>query len=271
MPDTPLMITDSTRTQRSDRGAGAGGGGVPGAMTGRVPRVETVGCRGGGPGRGFYRAARAMVVTAVLVAGLVAGGCRHRTPDVNEDWKHRPQGEAGRVTGAPHGAGPRMPISRPRPKPEPPPVPKPEPPSVVDVSGGGTDWQDTSEPMGGAAAAVARGEDRRWEGVVYFAYDQHFIGEAERPKLEALADYLKRNAVFHVVVEGHCDERGSDEYNRGLGERRALSVKEYLGQLGVAADRVKTISYGEERPADKAGNEAAYARNRRAEFVIVQP
>lgn len=112
--------------------------------------------------------------------------------------------------------------------------------------------------------------DRRWVPV-YFAYNQSVIGEAERDKLSELANYLTTNPRFHVLIEGHCDERGSEEYNRGLGERRALSVKDYLVNLGVEPNRLRTLSYGEERPADPGNTESAYALNRRAEFVILLP
>jgi peptidoglycan-associated lipoprotein len=73
-----------------------------------------------------------------------------------------------------------------------------------------------------------------------------------------------------VRIEGNCDERGSDDYNMALGERRAKAAKDYLVNLGIASDRISTISYGEEKPADPGHDEEAWARNRRAEFVIVK-
>jgi peptidoglycan-associated lipoprotein len=76
------------------------------------------------------------------------------------------------------------------------------------------------------------------------------------------------NSQEKIVIEGHCDERGTAEYNIALGERRAKSVKRYLINLGVDSSQLSTISYGEERPADPGHNEAAWAKNRRAEFVI---
>lgn len=105
--------------------------------------------------------------------------------------------------------------------------------------------------------------------VVYFAFDSSAVGDAEKPKLEWLANYLKQNDAEVVRVEGNCDERGSDEYNRGLGERRALAVREYLVNLGVADARIDSISYGEEKPAvQNAKTESEHAKNRRAEFVV---
>lgn len=105
---------------------------------------------------------------------------------------------------------------------------------------------------------------------VYFPYDQDQISASERGKVERVAEFLNSHAGTGVIVEGHCDERGSAEYNRALGERRALSVKQYLGGLGIPENRIKTISYGEERPAVQGSNEDSYAKNRRAEFIAVK-
>lgn len=113
-------------------------------------------------------------------------------------------------------------------------------------------------------------EERRWTPV-YFAYDQSNIGETERQKLNTLYDFLKDNRQFDILVEGHCDERGSEEYNRTLGERRALSVQEYLTTLGLAKGRIRTLSFGEERPVEKGQSEEAFRLNRRAELVVVSP
>jgi len=105
---------------------------------------------------------------------------------------------------------------------------------------------------------------------IYFDYDKNDIREDARAQLTRNADALKRimadfpTAV--ISVEGHCDERGSAEYNLGLGDRRATSAREFLTQLGVAADKLKSISYGKERPACTEGNEACWQKNRRAHF-----
>ena len=105
---------------------------------------------------------------------------------------------------------------------------------------------------------------------VYFAYDSAQIQPEERTKIEKVADYLRGNPRLRLIVEGHCDERGSAEYNLALGERRALAIRAYLIGLGIAADRVQTVSYGEERPAAAGTGEAVWRLNRRGEFVIVQ-
>lgn len=102
---------------------------------------------------------------------------------------------------------------------------------------------------------------------VYFAYNQDRIGSAERVKLDSVADYMKKYTSIGLIIEGHCDERGSEEFNRALGERRAIAVKDYLIAAGVPAQRLKTISYGEERPAVLGHTPEALAKNRRAELV----
>ncbi len=105
---------------------------------------------------------------------------------------------------------------------------------------------------------------------VYFDYDKSEFREDARAALAHNAELLKRifaaDPRFSVVIEGHCDERGSAEYNLGLGDRRASAAKEYLVQLGVPADRLTTISYGKERPQCTDADEACYQRNRRAHF-----
>jgi peptidoglycan-associated lipoprotein len=103
---------------------------------------------------------------------------------------------------------------------------------------------------------------------VYFAYDSSQINPEEAGKLEAVADYLKKHKNSGVIVEGHCDARGSREYNQALGERRALAARDYLVSLGVDPGRIQTRSMGEEMPADPGHNEAAWRLNRRDVFVI---
>lgn len=106
---------------------------------------------------------------------------------------------------------------------------------------------------------------------VYFDFDRFSVKPSETAKVEKVANYLKQNQNYKVKVDGHCDERGTEEYNRSLGERRALAVREHLVRLGVAADRIRTVSYGEDMPADPGHDEAAWAKNRRAEFVLLKP
>ena len=94
----------------------------------------------------------------------------------------------------------------------------------------------------------------------------------ERPKLDSLVEHLRANPTFRVVIEGHTDERGSDEYNRALAERRSLSVQVYLQNQGIEESRMQTVSYGEDRPAvPHAKTEADHQKNRRAEFLVGLP
>ncbi|WP_305044706.1 peptidoglycan-associated lipoprotein Pal [Geoalkalibacter sp.] len=102
---------------------------------------------------------------------------------------------------------------------------------------------------------------------IHFDFDSYTLSAEARQILAATGQYLLANPGVNIVIEGHCDERGSDEYNLALGERRARAAQNYLVSLGVAAERTRIISYGEERPLDPASNEAAWAKNRRAEFV----
>jgi peptidoglycan-associated lipoprotein len=103
---------------------------------------------------------------------------------------------------------------------------------------------------------------------IYFATDKTDITPESRQILQKQADLLKQNPSATVTIEGHCDERGTREYNLGLGERRANAAKQALVALGIAASRVNTISYGKERPAVLGHNEQAWAQNRRAVTVI---
>jgi len=101
---------------------------------------------------------------------------------------------------------------------------------------------------------------------VQFPFDSFQIAESERPKIEEVAAYLKRSQGVRVVADGHCDERGSREYNLSLGEHRALAVRAYLIGLGVAVDDIQTRSFGEEQPLAPDHNESAWRMNRRVEF-----
>jgi peptidoglycan-associated lipoprotein len=137
-------------------------------------------------------------------------------------------------------------------------------------------------PLGGPGSDVTSGNGNgiRPEGIsgsdlshgqfapVYFDYDSSRIRPSEDPKLQAVAAYLKSNPG-KLVVEGHCDERGTAEFNRALGERRALAAREELVKDGADGSRITTISYGSDRPADMGHDEAAWAKNRRCEFSVV--
>ena len=103
---------------------------------------------------------------------------------------------------------------------------------------------------------------------IYFAYNSNELDETAKTTMQADAAWLKAHSKYNVEIGGHCDERGSIGYNVALGDRRATAVKEYLAGLGVDASHVVAISFGEEKPADPGHNEAAWSKNRRAEFTI---
>ncbi len=104
---------------------------------------------------------------------------------------------------------------------------------------------------------------------VYFGFDSFSLSNEGRAALQKDAQWLTENPTASIQVEGHCDERGTTEYNLALGERRANAAKEYLQKLGVDAARISVISYGEERPLESGHDEAAWAKNRRASFVLL--
>ena len=131
----------------------------------------------------------------------------------------------------------------------------------------------TGIPFGepGSHAGWTENADMFKADTVYFDFDSASVKGGEQSKVAAVADYLKGNPQAAVRVEGNCDERGTEEYNRSLGERRALAVRERLVGLGIDPSRVDTLSYGEDRPADPGHSEEAWRQNRRAEFVLLTP
>jgi peptidoglycan-associated lipoprotein len=161
------------------------------------------------------------------------------------------------------------PVARPTPPPAPPaaaatrPPAPPEPvaePTVV-----------PPEPVPNDAVASASLDDLNRNSPlkpVFFEYDSADLSIQGQAALKENAEVLKKNATWAVTIEGHCDERGTAEYNLALGERRAVAARAYLVSLGVPADRLKTVSYGKEFPFDPGHDEAAYVKNRRAHFVI---
>ena len=105
---------------------------------------------------------------------------------------------------------------------------------------------------------------------IYFDFDKSNIREDQRARIEKNAAYLKENKAAKVRIEGNCDERGTNEYNMALGERRALSAKKYLMNLGIHEDRMHTISFGEEKPLLHGHDEYSWAQNRRDDLVVIQ-
>ena len=135
--------------------------------------------------------------------------------------------------------------------------------NIGGIAGGqGTEQGLSSRPEGGMDVLAVKFEN------VLFDYDSAQVSEAQRAKIEAVADFLKKNAKTGALVEGNCDERGSAEYNMSLGERRALAVRAYLVGLGIDGALIQTKSNGKEKPVAMGHDEAAWSLNRRAEFVL---
>ncbi len=143
--------------------------------------------------------------------------------------------------------------------------------------------KETEPDTGAAVEEVTTPEDQEQMGQrdvgyaaesalkdINFDYDKSDITPEARSVLQDSADWIRSNADTKVQIEGHCDERGTEEYNLALGERRANAVKNYLISLGVEGDRLYTISYGEELPLDPGHDETAWAKNRRAHFLVTK-
>ena len=184
-----------------------------------------------------------LLATLVASTGLVtAVACGKKTPPVA-----RPMPPPPATTTAP------------LPRPPAPPEPAREPVSVP------------AEPVRYDAISSASLDDLNKNSPlkpVYFELDSSELSAANQKALDDNAALLKRYPSWAVTVEGHCDERGTAEYNLALGERRAIAARAYLVSLGIAADRLRTVSYGKEFPFDPGHDETAFAKNRRAHFVI---
>lgn len=188
------------------------------------------------------------VVLAALV-GLSAGACHRSVPPIENPAPPPPATAQEQPTLAAPG------------KPPAPPEPVKEPavvapaPIVEDrISSASLDEINRNSPL----------------KPVFFDFNQSDISAEAQKALDANADVLKHNATWIVTIEGHCDERGTAEYNLALGERRANAARAYLVSLGTPADHLRTVSYGKEFPFDPGHDEAAWARNRRAHFVVTQ-
>jgi peptidoglycan-associated lipoprotein len=133
---------------------------------------------------------------------------------------------------------------------------------------------DTVIPQTGARSIDGRPQDReKYKAqTVYFDFDRANVKASEAAKVQEVASKFKgEDGATDLLVEGHCDERGTEEYNRALGERRALAIRELLVAAGVPADRVHTVSFGKDKPIVPLQSEAAYSKNRRGEFILVLP
>jgi len=164
---------------------------------------------------------------------------------------------------------PTPPVARPLPPAPPPPAtagtrpPEPPPPVQEPIV--------PAEPLPSDAVASRSLDDLNRESPlqpVYFETDSSDVNDAGRAVLQANAGVMKKYPTWVVTIEGHCDERGTKEYNLALGERRAVSARTYLVSLGLDANRLRVVSYGSEFPFDPGHDESAWRKNRRAHFVI---
>jgi peptidoglycan-associated lipoprotein len=169
------------------------------------------------------------------------------------------------------------------------PLPGSAPPIVGGETGGGTIGNGgtvgggengtgvNAKPGGGETAGL-----NEFEGMikdpaalaaytVHFAFDSAVIRRGEQSNISAVASALSSNPNDKLLIEGNCDERGTEEYNRALGERRALAAREALAKAGISPDRIRTISYGKDKPADPGHDEAAWAKNRNDTFILLHP
>lgn len=188
------------------------------------------------------RSATRFAAVVVLVVAVAGGACSKKKP----------------------------PVVRPMPEPPAtatiPPQPPPAPPQPI-----GEEPIVPTQPIPESAIEGKPIDELNREGLlkpVFFGYDDTDLSQEAQQTLNENAALLKQHSTWVITIEGHCDERGTAEYNLALGERRAVAARTYLVSLGIPADRLHPVSYGKEFPFDPAHNEAAWSKNRRAHFVI---
>ena len=186
---------------------------------------------------------RSHALQLALVTVVVLGAaCKNPKPPIA---KPTPPPGTGSTTGTARPPEPPTPVAEPRPVP-PEPIPE-DPISARDI--GDINKNSPFQP-------------------VFFALDRSDVDKAGQQALNANAEVLKKYSTWVITIEGHADERGTAEYNLALGERRAVAARTYLVSLGISADRLRTVSYGKEFPFDPGHDESAWAKNRRAQFVL---
>ena len=181
---------------------------------------------------------------AVLLLTLTAAGCHKNKPPV-----------ARPLPPAPTGGGTPPPAARPPAPPEPVPETTRIPPEPA----------ISTDPLAGDLDAINKNSPFQ---PVFFPLDSFEVDGTGQQALNTNAGILKKYPSWIITIEGHCDERGTAEYNLALGEKRALAAKTYLVSLGIPADRLRTVSYGKEFPFDPGHDEGAWSKNRRAHFVV---
>jgi peptidoglycan-associated lipoprotein len=133
----------------------------------------------------------------------------------------------------------------------------------------GTFGENSRMKLGPGHPGWAEDHDSLKAETIYFDYDKSAVKSSEQSKLDSVASYMKSHPEVAIRAEGNCDERGTEEYNRALGERRALAAREYLVRHGIESDRVDTISYGLDHPVEAAHSESAFSKNRRDDFTVL--
>jgi len=194
---------------------------------------------------------RSKVISAIigLAVAIAVSGCKHRSPNTTPIPGYgAPRGDQGNTTSPGTGIGP-----------------------------------DTTPSVSQNQAGLTASADGLWNhphkedrekfaaDTVYFDFDSATIKKSEESKLQEIANYFKSNSSDALTIEGNCDERGTEKYNLSLGDRRALAAREYLAQLGVDPARIHTVTYGASRPVDPGHNESAWKKNRRDDFILLQP
>jgi peptidoglycan-associated lipoprotein len=187
-------------------------------------------------------AASSVAVSALILVAIAVSACHHNAPPVARPLPPPPPPPSTTTT---------RPPAPPEPVAEPPVVP-PEPAREDTIASASLDDLNRNSPL----------------KPVFFEYDSAEVDSTGQAVLDAAAVTLKKYPTWTVTIEGHCDERGTAEYNLALGERRAVAARTYLVSLGISADRLRTVSYGKEFPFDPGHDEAAWAKNRRGHFVI---
>jgi peptidoglycan-associated lipoprotein len=183
-----------------------------------------------------------------LAAMLITSGCKHKT---------------GKITPLPQGATPTPIRTEGEATTLPPgqPINPNETPTTTAIPAANPEEMYGMIPDRAALAAYS----------IHFAYDSSVVRKSEHANLQAVAQQLAADPNTKLLIEGHCDERGTEEYNRALGERRALAAREALAKMGVDPMRVFTRSYGKDKPMDMGHEEGAWTKNRRDEFVLLHP
>ena len=187
--------------------------------------------------------ARSLTLALTTVSLAVAVACGGKKPPVARPMPPPPPSSTSGTASRPPSAP--VPVSEPT-------IVPPEPVPDDAISSASLDDLNKNSPL----------------KPVFYELDSSDLNAASQKVLEENAALLKRYSTWAVTVEGHCDERGTAEYNLALGERRAIAARAYLVSLGIAADRMRTVSYGKEFPFDPGNDEAAFSKNRRAHFVI---